>query len=1449
MLKYLLSVCMMMLSLVLHAEDITVKSHIVDAETGEALPYVGVYAGEDNGTLTNYEGDFTIIVDSAAVLRLTCIGYQEVTLPALDFPQKVKMKPLTHSMREVQVRAWPNILKKVAEKSNKEYNSKKNKKSQYFMRMTTTLRNRDLAEAFVEAKSAFNLRDITMLRGINGRITQQGLTTPIISRMNFHHTLETGPLTRDSKFWSGLVTPLPHGGSFKGMLPFFMFNPNMSESSIIETVKNVTHTDPWLRYLTDNYDITGEELIDEQQNLIYRIHMDKKPGNTSTKIIMTGTLYIDAKSMRPLRFDGQVENLKLQAQKDMHIVSTPIEMSLHINYHHDKKYTQVSDIAIKMKKDDFSSQILLYNVDDLKLDIKVDKKNRTKENMLESIADAGFDMELWKRANIIQRTKEEERLAGLENQSELVADTIPQPTTKMGKLLDRLSRFSQSIPQEKVYLHMDNTSYFLGDTIWFAAYTRQTNNDQPSKISRVLYVELYNQDGYMMERKLVPMVNGHGHGSFALSKEYYGGFYELRAYTRWQLNWGVTEHPHSRISREWYLNEEQEKLHYRDYEKLYSRVFPVYDAPKKEGEYIENMTARPMRRYFKKDPDKPSLDMTLYPEGGNLVEGLPCRVAYEVLWEDGEEPGDGILNLGDEDGKEASKNAKQQAKDRKKQSKQALKNVTKKSKTGTQNNKTIASNATSAEVADTLNWKKHRGTFLVTPTKDMERTIRFVDRNGHEAKAKLPKPEPEGVALRVEQTDTTWTFDMAFTQGIDCDSLGLSIMNEGNVLKVLTLDSLGVDTLTRRATLSLPKTALKEGVNQVTVFDVDSRIWADRLFYNTLPDSILSHTAQAKGKVAIQFLGTQEEGETASLMQPASQLPVNELNFAPYQHIRLGVQSSPNSIISMSVRDAAYHDHLYDNADMRTEMLLSSEVRGFIPNPKWYFEKDDSIHRAALDLLLMIQGWRRFNWREMAIPNEWELTQNAESTPTITGHVYKSSNWEYHDFTEWDYDAQARLSGAYNPNNPSGLIYGRPTAKDDDDEMPDETKDPYKNLYEFYDMRQTRIDLAEDNAKKKKKNDMVVHAELVSADGTETRVAEQTTQNGRFRMLLPGFYGEAVLFLSAADTTKWWSKDMTKKKIKNRYTWVQSREKETADYKVIVDFPYPRFVKPYNYYQQRLLQTSDPLMGASLLADGTHQMHELFVGAKRNGLKSFSDSIPAFMVDAYQAWNDAIDGGIYYPSPEMIVRNYLGDYGSSHPYYIKTNPETGQTYQMSGIITRFGYDITRRATHNLTTAEDSVYMRGNLASFQPFDEFGQPLVFLTPTEIAKYYDRSRIEKYVIYTDYQPRLEGSNRYKGSDLPKTVIAIYPYADDGIRPIYRDRRFRYKGFAYHDDFYHPNYKNRKLDEQPKDYRRTLYWNPALVLDKEGHAEVKLYNNGKHGQISVSAEGMTKDGTILGN
>lgn len=73
--------------------------------------------------------------------------------------------------------------------------------------------------------------------------------------------------------------------------------------------------------------------------------------------------------------------------------------------------------------------------------------------------------------------------------------------------------------------------------------------------------------------------------------------------------------------------------------------------------------------------------------------------------------------------------------------------------------------------------------------------------------------------------------------------------------------------------------------------------------------------------------------------------------------------------MSLAIRDHATDELTYDNGNILTEMLLGSELKGFVENPGYYFEADDSIRRQALDLLMMVQGWRRYSWKTMSASN------------------------------------------------------------------------------------------------------------------------------------------------------------------------------------------------------------------------------------------------------------------------------------------------------------------------------------------------------------------------------------------------------------------------------------------------------------------------------------------------
>lgn len=119
---------------------------------------------------------------------------------------------------------------------------------------------------------------------------------------------------------------------------------------------------------------------------------------------------------------------------------------------------------------------------------------------------------------------------------------------------------------EIVYLHLDQSGYYLDETIWFKAYVIDANNHCLTSKSEVLYVELLSPEGYVVETKKFKLINGMCDGGIKLNRWIHSGFFEVRAYTRYMLNFSANNY--------------------------FTRVFPIYDVVH-DGEYhIQRMLNR-----------------------------------------------------------------------------------------------------------------------------------------------------------------------------------------------------------------------------------------------------------------------------------------------------------------------------------------------------------------------------------------------------------------------------------------------------------------------------------------------------------------------------------------------------------------------------------------------------------------------------------------------------------------------------------------------------------------------------------------------------------------------------------------------------------------------------------------------------------------------------------------
>ena len=492
----------------------------------------------------------------------------------------------------------------------------------------------------------------------------------------------------------------------------------------------------------------------------------------------------------------------------------------------------------------------------------------------------------------------------------LQAQESPETDSLMSHIRHAM-HFNRVVPQEKVYLHLDNMGYFENEQIWFKAYLTRTDTGRPSDLSKVLYVELLNMSGDVIKTTKWPVDSlGQSHGDMKLDSLLGSGYYEVRAYTRYMTNWGANA--------------------------CFSRVVPVFKKPKEEGDYSDlTITTRLFRH---RDPNNRDRSDSLYlkameegvnggelaktisaqffPEGGKMIMGKRCRVAVMVVDDNGhpyEAEGHVVSASGD----------------------------------------ILASVST-----DSLG----RDVFEITPDGGTM-TMQMRNKKKGDGRAvqsfELPRAEQEGCSLSMDVVSDDMLATIQCSDGMKGRTLGCVLMNNGNIIYC---DTMSASPLTE---IELDRSRQKPGVSQFTVFDTDGRILAERMFFICPPKD-------TKGHVTVT-------SKTDRLK--------------PCGKVSLTLSAQPNSTLSFSAIDGETMTNGMQG-NMNTWMLLSSDVKGYISNVDYYFEADDTEHRKAADLLMLTQGWRRYDWELMSGQKDFDRPQPVEDKFYVFGklNAYRKRN-------------------------------------------------------------------------------------------------------------------------------------------------------------------------------------------------------------------------------------------------------------------------------------------------------------------------------------------------------------------------------------------------------------------------------------------------------------------------
>ena len=92
-------------------------------------------------------------------------------------------------------------------------------------------------------------------------------------------------------------------------------------------------------------------------------------------------------------------------------------------------------------------------------------------------------------------------------------------------------------------------------------------------------------------------------------------------------------------------------------------------------------------------------------------------------------------------------------------------------------------------------------------------------------------------------------------------------------------------------------------------------------------------------------------------------------------------------------------------------------------------------------------------------------------------------------------------------------------------------------------------------------------------------------------------------------------------------------------------------------------------------------------------------------------------------------------------------------------------------------------------------------------------------------------------------KYMVETYPEGEIPVKGGRGVRKTWLDGYSEPVEFYHPDYSVLPKEE---DYRRTLYWNPEVMPDEAGNAQVRFYNNSRCRRLKITAEMISADGAI---
>ena len=399
-------------------------------------------------------------------------------------------------------------------------------------------------------------------------------------------------------------------------------------------------------------------------------------------------------------------------------------------------------------------------------------------------------------------------------------------------------------PSELIYLQTGKDIYETGEDLWFKAYQLDAKSFALSEQSETLYLQMLNDKDSVVWAEKYPIEKGIAEGHVYIDTKLSEGNYRLGTYTR-----------HS---------------YYNDTTGI---------SPERKIRIVRNIALDSLPEHREKPGE---FRFNLFPEGGNLVSGLPFRLAFKA--------------------------------------------------TGSGGCPVDVEGTLYQDEIPVLSFKSsHDGMGVIPFTPSSGKEYRIELANGYSYA--LPEIYRQGMGLRLSGRDgKQLEFLISQTEGLSDQEVYLVGQMRGTVCCVAK------GLLKDRLKMKIPLSEFPyQGIAEFTLFNAAMQPVAERLVY-----------VHPEKKLHIDIV---PEKKSYVLREKATlKVKVTDDNGQPVK-----------ADLGISVFDKAY-----SNPDDRVNMLaycyLSSQIRGAVCRPAYYFDEKNADRMQAMDLLLLTQGWRRYVW-------------------------------------------------------------------------------------------------------------------------------------------------------------------------------------------------------------------------------------------------------------------------------------------------------------------------------------------------------------------------------------------------------------------------------------------------------------------------------------------------------